>query len=171
MSEPVLAHFEEHLPTQLHNDASGYGIGAVLGQVHDGKKRPVGYASKTLTKAEKNYSTTERECLAVIWAINKFRLYFFVVLNPNIDIPKYDGTEDPRPWIESLEEIGFLYHWADYIISRYAAMNMTGSAKTWLNLHKASFTSWENIKIRLIQDFSLDANKEELRMKLNRMQH
>ncbi|UYV73410.1 hypothetical protein LAZ67_10003088 [Cordylochernes scorpioides] len=94
-----------------------------------------------------------------------------VVLNPNIDIPKYDGTEDPRPWIESLEEIGFLYHWAVYIISRYAAMNMTGSAKTWLNLHKASFTSWENIKIRLIQDFSLDANKEELRMKLNRMQH
>ncbi|UYV67832.1 hypothetical protein LAZ67_5002180, partial [Cordylochernes scorpioides] len=50
-------------------------------------------------------------------------------------------------------------------------MNMTGSAKTWLNLHKASFTSWENIKIRLIQDFSLDANKEELRRKLNRMQH
>ncbi|UYV73812.1 K02A2.6-like, partial [Cordylochernes scorpioides] len=94
-----------------------------------------------------------------------------VVLNPDIDIPKYDGTEDPRPWIESLEEIGFLYHWADYIISRYAAMNMTGSAKTWLNLHKASFTSWENIKIHLIQDFSLDANKEELRMKLNRMQH
>ncbi|UYV70497.1 hypothetical protein LAZ67_7003340 [Cordylochernes scorpioides] len=53
-----------------------------------------------------------------------------VVLNPNIDIPKYDGTEDPRPWIESLEEIGFLYHWADYIISRYADMNMIGSAKT-----------------------------------------
>ncbi|UYV71114.1 hypothetical protein LAZ67_8001791, partial [Cordylochernes scorpioides] len=94
-----------------------------------------------------------------------------VALNPNIEIPKYGGTEDPRPWIESLEEIGFLYHWADYIIARYAAMNMTGSAKTWLNLHKASFTSWENIKIRLIQDFSLDANKEELRMKLNRMQH
>ncbi|UYV78051.1 hypothetical protein LAZ67_15003310, partial [Cordylochernes scorpioides] len=94
-----------------------------------------------------------------------------VALNPNIEIPKYDGTEDPRPWIESLEEIGFLYHWADYIIARYAAMNMTGSAKTWLNLHKASFTSWENIKIRLIQDFSLDANKEELRRKLNRMQN
>ncbi|UYV79928.1 hypothetical protein LAZ67_18001114 [Cordylochernes scorpioides] len=73
-----------------------------------------------------------------------------VVLNPNIDIPKYDGTEDPCPWIESLEEIGFLYHWADYIISRYAAMNMIGSAKTWLNLHKISFTSWENFKSRLV---------------------
>ncbi|UYV77104.1 hypothetical protein LAZ67_14003317, partial [Cordylochernes scorpioides] len=93
-----------------------------------------------------------------------------VVLNPNIDIPKYDGTEDPRPWIESLEEIGFLYHWADYIISRYAAMNMIGSAKTWLNLHKISFTSWENFKSRLIEDFASDANKEEMKMRLNRMQ-
>ncbi|UYV71077.1 hypothetical protein LAZ67_8001639 [Cordylochernes scorpioides] len=93
-----------------------------------------------------------------------------VVLNPNIDIPKYDGTEDPRPWIESLEEIGFLYHWAEYIISRYAAMNMIGSAKTWLDLHKISFTSWEHFKSRLIQDFGSDANKEELKMRLNRMQ-
>ncbi|UYV77551.1 ALKBH8 [Cordylochernes scorpioides] len=93
-----------------------------------------------------------------------------VVLNPNIDIPKYDGTEEPRPWIESLEEIGFLYHWADYIISRYAAMNMIGSAKTWLNLHKVSFTSWENFKSRLIEDFASDANKEEMRMRLNRIQ-
>ncbi|UYV63525.1 hypothetical protein LAZ67_2004512 [Cordylochernes scorpioides] len=93
-----------------------------------------------------------------------------VVVNPNIDIPKYDGTEDPRPWIESLEEIGFLYHWADYIISRYAAMNMIGSAKTWLNLHKKSFTSLENSKSRLIEDFASDANKEEMKMRLNRMQ-
>ncbi|UYV70284.1 hypothetical protein LAZ67_7002373 [Cordylochernes scorpioides] len=93
-----------------------------------------------------------------------------VVLNPNIDIPKYDGTEDPRPWIESLEEIGFLYHWAEYIISRYAAINMIGSAKTWLDLHKISFTSWEHFKSRLIQDFGSDANKEELKMRLNRMQ-
>ncbi|UYV64482.1 hypothetical protein LAZ67_3000918, partial [Cordylochernes scorpioides] len=93
-----------------------------------------------------------------------------VVLNPNIDIPKYDGTEDPRPWIESLEEIGFLYHWAEYIIYRYAAMNMIGSAKTWLDLHKISFTSWEHFKSRLIQDFGSDANKEELKMRLNRMQ-
>ncbi|UYV61731.1 hypothetical protein LAZ67_1006186 [Cordylochernes scorpioides] len=93
-----------------------------------------------------------------------------VVLNPNIDIPKYDGTVDPRPWIESLEEIGFLYHWAEYIISRYAAMNMIGSAKTWLDLHKISFTSWEHFKSRLIQDFGSDANKEELKMRLNRMQ-
>ncbi|UYV73743.1 USP2 [Cordylochernes scorpioides] len=74
-----------------------------------------------------------------------------VVLNPNIDIPKFDGTEDPRPWIESLEEIGFLYHWADYIIS-----------------HK--FHQLGKFQEPPIQDFASDANKEEMKMRLNRMQ-
>ncbi|GFS51038.1 transposon Ty3-I Gag-Pol polyprotein [Trichonephila clavipes] len=60
----------------LMKDACSYALGAVLLQ---GRKptdeQPVEYASRLLSSAEKNYSTTEREALAVVWALNKFRGY------------------------------------------------------------------------------------------------
>ena len=56
-------------------DASNEGIGAVLMQEHDGKLHPVSYASKNLSSTEKNYSTVEKECLAIVWGVKKFGLY------------------------------------------------------------------------------------------------
>ncbi|GFV35555.1 retrovirus-related Pol polyprotein from transposon 297 [Trichonephila clavipes] len=65
-----LPNFQEHF--NLFTDASGVEIGAVLNQKH----RPIAFASRTLNKAERNYTVTERECLSVLWALNKFKTYF-----------------------------------------------------------------------------------------------
>ena len=61
---------------RLQTDASNTGIGAVLlQQDHSDDWRPIAYISRALTKAELNYSTTEKEFLAVVWAFQKFHPY------------------------------------------------------------------------------------------------
>lgn len=56
-------------------DASNYAVGAVLGQRREGKPFVVYYASRTLNDAQMNYTTTEKELLAVVFALDKFRSY------------------------------------------------------------------------------------------------
>src|SRR6266516_2250114 len=75
---PVLIHPDFKKDFILSTDASGYALGAVLEQEgNDGKLHPIGYASKTLTQAEQKYSTTELECYAVIWGVEKFHHYLY----------------------------------------------------------------------------------------------
>lgn len=75
VSAPILRQADENLPYAIRTDASNYALGAVLLQGEGPDERPVEYASRLLTPAERNYSTTEREALAVVWAVNKFRGY------------------------------------------------------------------------------------------------
>ena len=56
-------------------DASDLVIGAVLGQREDGKPYVVYYASKTLNEAQRNYTTIEKELLAMVYALDKFHAY------------------------------------------------------------------------------------------------
>ena len=77
-SSQLLVHFNPKLPLLLACDASAYGIGAVLAhQMPDGSERPVGYASRTLNAAERNYSQLEKEGLACIFGIKRFYSYVF----------------------------------------------------------------------------------------------
>ena len=60
---------------ELHTDASGFAIGAVLYQKIDGKLHPVAFHSRKLGPAEKNYHTTEQEMLAIVDACRHWRHY------------------------------------------------------------------------------------------------
>lgn len=68
-----LAHFQDNLPLVLATDASPYGTGAVISHIYqDGTEGPIAFASKTLDKAQSNYSQIEKECLAIIFGVKRF---------------------------------------------------------------------------------------------------
>nr|GEV75187.1 reverse transcriptase domain-containing protein [Tanacetum cinerariifolium] len=64
---PILIALDWDMPFELMCDASDFAIGAVLGKRQDKHFRPIHYASKTMTEAESNYTTTEKEILAVVY--------------------------------------------------------------------------------------------------------
>lgn len=69
----ILPNFHERF--YINADASNFAIGAVISQRRDNKLRPVMFISRKLNSAEINYTVTEKECLAIIWAIKKFKIY------------------------------------------------------------------------------------------------
>ena len=93
-------------------DASDYAIGAVLGQRVDKKLNVIHYASRTLDDAQKNYATTEKEFLAVVFACDKFRPYIIdskVIVHTDHPAIKYlMNKKDAKPrfirWVLLLQE-------------------------------------------------------------------
>ncbi|CAN6716334.1 unnamed protein product [Malus baccata var. baccata] len=72
---PIIVPPDWSLPFELMCDASDYALGAILGQRKEKKPHVIYYASRTLNDAQLNYSSTEKELLAVVFALDKFRSY------------------------------------------------------------------------------------------------
>ena len=77
MVTPVLKLPDMNEPFILQTLAFDAGVGAVLLQEKDGIKKPVVYASQTLNSLQMSYSTIEKECYAIVWAVQKFQRYLY----------------------------------------------------------------------------------------------
>nr|GEY51438.1 hypothetical protein [Tanacetum cinerariifolium] len=112
---PILIAPNWDQPFELMCDVSDFAIGAVLGQRIKKHFRPIHYASKTITEAELNYTTTEKEMLAVVYAFEKFRSY--LIMNKSIVytdhsalkylFAKKDAKARLLRWILLLQEFNF----------------------------------------------------------------
>lgn len=115
ISQPILAHPDLTLPFVLHTDASSTAIGAILSQNHDEKEVVIGYFSKTLTPQERDYSTTEREALAIVRAVEFFKPFLhgpkFTVVTDHASLRHLMSIKDPSGriarWIMILQAYDF----------------------------------------------------------------
>ncbi|KAJ0586747.1 putative nucleotidyltransferase, Ribonuclease H [Helianthus annuus] len=109
---PILQSPDWSLPFEIMCDASDYAVGAVLGQRVDKKPVAIYYASKTLSDAQLNYTTTEKELLAVVYALDKFRSYLWgskvVIYSDHSAVRYLMEKKDAKPrfiqWILLLQE-------------------------------------------------------------------
>nr|GEV83452.1 reverse transcriptase domain-containing protein [Tanacetum cinerariifolium] len=112
---PILIAPNWDQPFELMCDASDIAVEAVLGQRIEKHFRPIHYASKMMTEAESNYTTTEKEMLAAVYAFEKFRSY--LIMNKSIVytdhsalkylFAKKDAKARLLRWILLLQEFGF----------------------------------------------------------------
>lgn len=176
-SELVLALYNPSKEIVLSCDASPYGVGCVLSQIFDNVEKPVMFASSTLSVAEKNYSQTHREALAIIFGVKKFHKYIygkhFIIRTDHQALKEIFGEKKtPSVAAARLQRWGIFLSMYDYKIEYKSAKNLsnadalsrlpvngaTGEEENCLNLihiNNELFISGEEIKKATQNDKSL----------------
>ena len=129
-SAPILTCPDFSQPFELETDASDTGLGAVLNQTINGTNHVIAYASRNLNSAETRYSASEKECLAVVWAIRKFRPYLegysFKVITDHMALKWLHNLKNPTGRLArwALELLEFDYE----VVYRKGSSNLVPDA-------------------------------------------
>jgi hypothetical protein len=115
VSAPILNCPDFDLSFSLQTDASDFGLGAVLTEMTSDGEKVICYISRSLEKRERAFSTTEKECLAVLWAIEKLRPYLegipFTVITDHHSLTWLHNLKDPHGrlarWAIRLQQYDF----------------------------------------------------------------
>ena len=173
---PLLVYPDFNRTFILQTDASLIGLGAVLCQLDDeGNERVIAYASRTISKHERNYTTTELECLAIVWATKVFKNYLygrkFIVQTDHQALKWLFGMKEPSGrlarWIIKLQECDMeIQHRKGKIHSNADALSRIGEDGT-IYLVKKYGDDFEDIRIRQEMDKDLGPiwrylNKDEV---------
>lgn len=141
LNSPLMACPDFSKPFILQCDASSVGLGSVLAQKVDGVEQPIAFYSRLFTKCERNYSTTERELLAVLESVKHFRGYLdgmkFTIVTDHIALKWLLTIDNPT---------GRLARWATIISQfnfdiehRKGALNVVPDALSRRHVNLVSF--------------------------------
>ena len=125
-TSPITAFPDFSLPFRLYTDESTAGLGAILAQVREGKERIVCCTSRSLNQAEKAYPATKLECLAIVWAVAKFRPYL-------MSIPFEVYTDHyTLQWLKTMQTGSALLHRCSAALEEYdfTVKHLSGKSQT-----------------------------------------
>jgi RNase H-like domain found in reverse transcriptase/Reverse transcriptase (RNA-dependent DNA polymerase)/Integrase zinc binding domain/Integrase core domain/Aspartyl protease len=161
VTDAILIFPDYSKPFRVHTDASDLAAGAVLTQYKDELERPVVFYSKKFNSAQKNYSTTERECLAVVWAVEKFRPYLegrpFEVITDHASLKQMNSfkNQNSRLFKMSMRLQGYDYR----VIPRKGVDNVVPDALSRaieeIELTSSHFVTdkwYQNLKEKIMKD-------------------
>lgn len=115
VSEPVLGNPDFSKPFYIQTDASDYAVAGILYQIINEREKVIGYFSKKMTPNQLNYSVTEKEALAVLLSVEKFRPYIegvrFHVLSDHASLKWLFDLKNPSGrlarWVMRMQQFDF----------------------------------------------------------------